>query len=231
MVVVEDAAALAEAAAARLVTRIEANDGRVAICLTGGSTPKALYKLLATPSWRACIPWPRVNWFMGDDRFVPPDHPDSNIGMARRAFLDARAAPGTVHPIPTELASPDAAAAAYEETLRGFFGPQPQFDLVLMGIGPDGHTASLFPGFAELDERKRWVVGVERANVAPFVPRVTLTLPALAGCREMLFLIDGAKKNDIVRQVLEDARLPAARAKSDGETVWLLDRAAGAGLA
>lgn len=226
IIVVADAEVLAQAAAARLVARINENPGQVAICLTGGSTPKRLYELLATDAWRGQIPWERVQWFMGDDRFVPPDHPDSNIGMAKRAFLDLCAAPGTVHPMPTTLASPDVAARAYETTLRDVFGARIAFDLVLMGIGPDGHTASLFPGDPAIQETERWVVGVPRAPVAPLVPRVTLTFAALAQCREMLFQIDGANKRAIVARTLHDETLPAAQARSNERTVWLIDRAA-----
>ena len=232
IVVVDDADALARAAAKRIVAATNANHGRIAICLTGGTTPKKLYELLATPEWRAQIPWERVHWFMGDDRFVAPSDANSNIGMARHAFLDAFAAPGTVHPIPTGLDTPDAAARAYESALRGFHGAgirdpvRPMFDVVLMGIGPDGHTASLFPGYPATQETSRWVVGVPQAHVAPFVPRVTLTFPALASCGEMLFLVSGADKRDIVSQAMRDATLPAARAVSQNRTVWLMDRAA-----
>lgn len=235
IVVVDNAAALAQTAAARILARMEANTGRVAICLTGGSTPRTLYELLATPEWRAKIPWERIHWFIGDDRFVPPSDANSNIGMARQAFLDACAGPGTVHAIPTDSNTPDAAARAYENTLQKFYGAatidpaRPLFDVVLMGIGPDGHTASLFPGYPAAQETSRWVVGVPQAHVAPFVPRVTLTFPALASCGQMLFLVSGADKRDIVSRALTDATLPAARAVSQNRTVWLMDRAAAPG--
>jgi 6-phosphogluconolactonase len=231
-VVVDDTAGLAHAAASRIVERMNENSERIAVCLTGGSTPKRLYELLATPRWRAQVPWTRTHWFIGDDRFVPEGDPNSNIGMARHAFLDACAAPGTVHPIPTDLDTPDAAARAYESSLHEFYGQatlapaRPLFDVVLMGIGPDGHTASLFPGDPATHETERWVVGVPQAHVAPFVPRVTLTFPTLASCREMLFLVSGADKRGIVDRALKDAALPAARARSQERTVWLMDRAA-----
>ncbi len=232
LIQVADADALAEAAAKRLMARIDANPGRVAICLTGGSSPKRLYELLATPSYADAIPWERVHWFIGDDRFVLSSDPLSNIGMAKRAFLDDYAPRDRVHPMPTDAATPDAAAFLYEAMLKTFHDmgtidpATPLFDLVLMGIGPDGHTASLFPGYPAIDVSDRWVVGVPTAHVAPFVPRVTLTLPALASCHEMLFLVSGADKRAIAARVLADDTLPAGRARSEQETVWLIDAAA-----
>ncbi len=232
IIFVPDRQGLAETGARRLIARIAANPGRPAVCLTGGSTPQRLYELLATSPWREQIPWPRVHWFMTDDRFVPHNDPLSNIGMARKAFLDACAPPENVHAIPADKETPDEAAELYEQQLRTFHPPQldegsPLFDIVLMGVGPDGHTASLFPGFSALAEQRKWVIGVPRANVAPFVPRVSLTLPCLASTREMLFLVSGHDKKDILGQVLAGGDLPAARVQSaHGETVWLIDEAA-----
>lgn len=229
---VNDADALAHAAAERLIARILANNGRIAICLTGGSSPQRLYRLLATEAYRNRIPWRRVHWFMGDERFVPPTDPLNNMAMAQKLFLDICAPPENVHPVPVQAGTSRDAAHRYEITLQTFYGggrldlSRPLFDLVLMGIGPDGHTASLFPGDVALNERDRWVVNVPRANVEPLVPRITLTLPILSSCREMLFEISGAEKNVILNRVLSDHDLPAARAHSNGETVWLVDRAA-----
>src|SRR5882762_8846983 len=229
---VADAKALARAAADRIMARIAANGDRVAICLTGGSSPKRLYQLLATEAYRSQIPWQRVHWFIGDERFVPSDDPLNNMGMARRTFLDLCAPTANVHPIPTDTADPDKAARFYESELQSFYGAKqldsarPLFDAVLMGVGPDGHTASLFPGYPALEETERWVVGVPAAHVAPFVPRVTLTLPALNSCREMLFEVAGADKRAILTRVLEGENLPAKRAQSIGETIWLVDKAA-----
>ena len=169
---------------------------------------------------------------MTDDRYVSQDDPLSNIGMARKAFLDACASAENVHAIPANRATPDEAAELYEQELRTFHPLPPDegfplFDLVLMGVGPDGHTASLFPGTSALTEPDKWVVGVAQANVAPFVPRVSLTLPCLTSTREMLFLVSGRDKKDIVARVLAGDNLPAARAQSaHGETVWLIDEAA-----
>jgi 6-phosphogluconolactonase len=232
IVVVETVAAMAQAAAQRLVARI-AHDGRSAVCLTGGSSPEGLYRLLAEEPWRSKVPWDRVHWFMGDDRFVPETDPLSNMGMARRLFLDRAGAPrGNVHPIPTDSNYPEGAANIYADALKAFYGAEeldparPLFDLVLMGLGPDGHTASLFPGSRALDEKQRWVLGVGKAGMEPLVPRVTLTFPALASTREMLFLVDGAGKRDILRRVFAGEDLPGGRAYANGDLVWLIDRAA-----
>ena len=132
----------------------------------------------------------------------------------------------------TDATNPDAAARRYEAELKSFYGAddldpaRPLFDVVLMGVGPDGHTASLFPGYPALDEKDRWVVGVPKAHVEPFVPRVTLTLPTLGSCHEMLFEVAGADKRPILTRVLAGEDLPATRVHSGGETTWLVDRAA-----
>ncbi len=186
---VSDANALAKAAADRMLARTAANRGRVAICLTGGSSPRQLYQLFATEAYRSRIP-------------------------------------------PTDIANPQEAARRYENELQSFYGAdrldatRPLFDVVLMGVGPDGHTASLFPNYPALEETDRWVVGVPEAHVEPFVPRVTLTLPALGSCREMLFEVSGSDKRAILTRVLDREDLPANRAHSTGETIWLVDRAA-----
>ena len=229
---VADPTALAQTAADRLLARIAENAGRIAICLTGGTSPKMLYELLATEPYRGQIPWERVHWFIGDERFVPPGDSRSNMAMARGFLLDRFAPASHIHPIPTDTATLDDAAARYEAELKSLYGAgalenaRPLFDLVLMGVGPDGHTASLFPGFPAVDETTRWVVGVPEANVEPFVPRVSLTLPALASCREMLFEVSGPAKRAVLTRVLSSDNLPASRARSNGETVFLADAAA-----
>lgn len=230
IIIAPDRETLAEIAAKRLIARIAANPQRPTVCLTGGSTPQRLYELLATSPWRKKIPWPQVHWFMGDDRFVPSDHPLSNIGMAGKTFLDICAPDKNVHTIHTDGMTPDEAAALYEQELRAFHPSSlnqslPLFDIVLMGVGPDGHTASLFPGSSELAEQRKWVVAVPLASVAPFVPRVSLTLPCLASTREMLFLVSGRDKRAILARILAgDSNPPAARAgAAHGETVWLID--------
>ena len=200
--VLPDAQAVATEAAAHLIARIAENQIRPAICLTGGSGPKALYELLGSSDYRSHIAWDRVHWFIGDERFVSERDQRNNMAMAKDIFLNRCAPPDNIHPIPTDAADPDTAARLYERELQTFYGarrsmrPDRFSNLVLMGLGPDGHTASLFPGDEALNETGRWVVGVDHAHVEPFVPRVTLTLPALASSREMLFLV-AAKPNAI----------------------------------
>ncbi len=232
VIAVADAAALARTAADRVLARIGENSGRIAICLTGGSSPKQLYELLASEAYRSEIPWDRVHWFIGDERFVPTSDARNNMAMARGIFLDRLAPASHIHPIPADATNPDDAASRYERELKSFYGAdqldpgRPLFDLVLMGTGPDGHTASLFPGYPAVEETARWVVGVPQANVEPYVARVSLTLPALASCREMLFEAAGAAKRAILTRVFSGENLPAARARSNGRTVWLVDAAA-----
>jgi 6-phosphogluconolactonase len=232
VIAVSDPAALAKAAADRVMARIATNGGRVAICLTGGSSPQQLYRLLATDPYRSRIPWDRVHWFIGDERFVRPNDSLNNMGAARRLFLDRDAPAANIHPIPTGTTDPGEAARRYESELKSFYGAdrldpaRPLFDLVLMGVGPDGHTASLFPEYPAIEETERWVVDVPEAHVEPFVPRVTLTLPALSSCREMLFEVAGSEKRAILTRVLDGENLPANRAHSTGETIWLVDEAA-----
>jgi 6-phosphogluconolactonase len=227
-----DPAALARAAADRILARMADNGGRIAICLTGGSSPKQLYRLLASEPYRGRIPWQRVHWFIGDERFVPPNDPLNNMGTAREIFLDQCAPAANVHAIPTEGTDLDEAARRYARELQAFYDSKildperPLFDVVLMGLGPDGHTASLFPGDHAVNETERWVVGVPKAAVEPLVPRVSLTLPTLNSCREMLFEVAGSDKRAVLTQVLAGENLPANRARSLGETVWLVDQAA-----
>jgi 6-phosphogluconolactonase len=191
-----------------------------------------MFELLASDAWRDRIPWNRAHWFIGDERFVPVTDPNNNMAMARTAFLDRCAPPANVHPIAVDSASPAEAAARYESELKSFYGAdrldpaRPLFDVVLLGVGPDGHTASLFPGYPAASETRRWVTDVPEAHVAPFVPRVTLTFPALASCHEMMFEASGAGKRAILTRIFDGGDLPATRARSQGETVWLLDEAA-----
>jgi 6-phosphogluconolactonase len=232
VIAVAGPAALATTAADRMLARMGANTGRIAICLTGGSSPKKLYELLATGAYRSRIPWERAHWFIGDERFVPAADPLNNMAMARGIFLDRLAPASHIHAIPTDAGKPEESAERYQRELKLFYGAErldpgrPLFDVVLMGVGPDGHTASIFPDYPALAETERWVVGVPQAHVAPLVPRVTLTLPALASCREMLFEVFGPDKRAILTRVLDGENLPAARARSIGETIWLVDAAA-----
>jgi 6-phosphogluconolactonase len=232
VVVATDADALARMAAERLLARAQQANGRAAICLTGGSSPQRLYRNLADEPYRSALPWDRIHWFIGDERFVPPDDARSNMGVARRMFLDDLAPAATIHPVGTDAGDPDTAARRYEAELKAFYGAarldpsRPLFDLVLMGLGEDGHTASLFPGASALQEHTRWAVGVAEAKLEPFVPRITLTFPTLAASREMLFLVPDAKKRDVLARVLRGENLPAAHARSDGDLVWLVAHAA-----
>lgn len=232
VIAVADPTALAQTAADRIMARILANDRRVAICLSGGSSPKQLFELLATDAYRPRIPWDRVHWFVGDERFVPADNPLSNMTMARKAFLDRCAPVANIHPIPVDSADPKQAARRYEDKLKSFYGAaaldpgRPLFDVVLLGVGPDGHTASLFPGYPAVEETARWVTEVPKAHVEPFVPRISLTLPVLASCREMLFEASGSGKRAILTRIFDGEDLPANRAHSEGQTIWLLDKAA-----
>jgi 6-phosphogluconolactonase len=236
---VADAEALARAAAEEVVAaavRAVAARGRFTLALSGGSTPRRLYALLADPAapFRARVPWAQTDVFFGDERPVPPDHPDSNYRMAREALL-AHVPVASVHRIRGE---DPAAAEAYEGELRAFFavppgGAPPRLDLVLLGLGPDGHTASLFPGSEALDETVRWVRSPVVARLG--TRRTTLTLPVLDRARAVLFLVAGADKAPALAQVLAPAPgaapLPAARVRPDGGTVsWLVDRAAASGL-
>jgi len=207
--------------------------GRFAIALSGGSTPKRLYQLLAAPPLREAMPWQRVHLFWGDDRFVPHDDPNSNYAMARDAMIaHVPIPPENVHGIPVE-GTPQSAAGQYERTLKAYYGTdkfdpaRPLFDVVLLGMGPDGHTASLFPGKPALDEQQHWVTGVPEPGLNPFVPRVSLTYPAIASARSVAFVAAGADKTTMMRRVLAgDRELPSARVTSSGELVWFIDRAA-----
>lgn len=231
IIVAPDLPALVEQAAQRIAARIDQAGDRAAICLTGGSTPKPVYQRLAEEPYRSSLPWDRIHWFWGDDRFVALEDDRSNAGMALRTFLaDVPVPPGNLHPMPTDAATPQQAAHRYQAELEGFYGgdrldaASPLFDLVLMGLGSDGHTASIFPGLPAVEEKENWVVGVDQAGLAPFVPRVTLTFPVLASTREMLFLVCGREKREILGRVLAGEDLPAASAHAQGELVWLVDR-------
>jgi 6-phosphogluconolactonase len=229
--VAADVASLVENAARRVLAHVTAAGPRIAICLTGGSTPKPLYRRLIEEPYRSSIPWDRIHWFWGDDRLVPHNDERSNAGMARAAFLDHMPVPpANIHYIPTNFSSPHEAALRYEDDLKQFYGRDqldpdcPLFDLVLTGLGSDGHTASLFPGSASLSETRRWAVGTDEAGLAPFVSRITLTFPALASTRELMFLVSSPDKRDVVDRVLSGQDLPAARAYANGRVLWMLDR-------
>lgn len=229
------------AAAAEEVVRA-ANDavaerGRFTIALSGGSTPKNLFNLLATNA-RTVLPWDRMFFFFGDERHVPPTDPESNYHMADESLLSkVPVPPGNVFRIPAENPDAAAAAAAYEKTLQKFFALQPGqfpvFDLILLGMGPDGHTASLFPGTAGLQEKSRLVIAnwVEKFKTS----RITLTLPVLNAARCVTFLVSGTDKAPALHAVL-DSDAPGEQYPSklvrptDGKLIWLVDRAAASEL-
>jgi 6-phosphogluconolactonase len=214
--------------------------GRFSLVLSGGSTPKMTYDLLT----QAELDWTRIHAFFGDERCVPPDHPDSNYRMARQTLLDHVPIPDeNVHRMRGEI-SPERAAAEYEQTLRDFFhaagakrgsklhDPN-SFDLVLLGLGEDGHTASLFPGSPALQEKERWVVAIPHDGPPPpQVTRISLTLPVINAAAQVNFLVAGEKKADILKCVLaapstSHPMLPAQMVHpSSGNLHWLIDRAA-----
>jgi 6-phosphogluconolactonase len=228
--VAQDPEALARRAAQWITDLAADSRGRFAIALSGGSTPRRLYQLLAEPPFRETIPWERVHWFWGDERFVPWDHEDSNYRMVRAAMLARAPIPAeNIHGIAT-TGTPADAARRYESILKSYYGSEsldpnrPLFDVQILGLGPDGHTASLFPGTSVLDERNLWVAEVIGARPEP---RITLTYPALESSRHTAFLVAGPDKQEIlVRALADDQALPAARLRPAGELVWFVDAAA-----
>ena len=208
------------------------SERRFAVALSGGSTPRRLYQLLADAPYREAFPWARTHWFWGDERFVPHDSPQSNYRMVREAMLARVPVPaGNIHPIPTEGLTPQEAALSYERDLKSFYGAstlqpdRPLFDVTFLGLGPEGHIASLFPGTAILNERTRWVGAVIGAKPEP---RITLTYPALESSRAVAFLVTGAAKRQVLERLLKgDPALPAVHLQPVHGTLRLfVDRAA-----
>jgi 6-phosphogluconolactonase len=229
--VFENAETLAHNVAGWLCDLARASGRAFAVSLSGGSSPQRLYECLAQPPIVTRFPWTRVHWFWGDERFVPHDHPDSNFRMAWDAFLSRVPAPSdNIHAIPTEGLSPEQSAIAYEATLRRFYGTgklaseRPLFDVTLLGIGDDGHTASLFPGQPALKETQRWVVAVIGAKAEA---RITLTYPALNSSRDIAFIVTGdGKRRAVARAQHGDLTVPAANIHPVGHLHWFTDRAA-----
>jgi 6-phosphogluconolactonase len=222
----------------RLANQAVAERGRFTIALSGGSTPKSLFNLLATNA-RPTLPWDRMFFFWSDERHVPPTDPDSNYRMADEAMLSkVPVPPGNVFRVPSENPDAEAAAKEYESALRKFFQPEPgqfpRFDLILLGMGPDGHTASLFPGTAGLQEKSRLVIAnwVEKLKTH----RLSFTFPVLNAARVVAFLVSGTDKASVLRAVLEEKvpgeQYPAKLVQpKDGKMIWFLDGAAASGLA
>ena len=204
-------------------------NGRMSVALAGGNTPRLLYQRLSSDYGKR-IPWEKIDLFWGDERFVAPDDPQSNYRMARESLIDSIAIPSeNVHPVRTDLPSADQAASSYETLMRSLFSsPWPRFDLVLLGLGGDGHTASLFPGSAALEESERWVTSSE----SPIAPkdRITFTLPVLNHSARIYFLVSGADKARALSRILEASEangLPAYRVRPmDGTVTWWADTAA-----
>lgn len=235
LVVSPDLEALSREAARRLLSALrEPRDEQAPfrIALAGGATPRRLYELLATEEFRARIPWVRLHLFWGDERMVPRDHPQSNYRMIYESLLKHVPVPSqNIHSVLSQ-SSPDEAAESYEKELRGHFGRlgTPSFDLILLGLGADGHTASLFPGAVALAEKQRLVVA-HRSGVRG-VDRVTLTLPVLNNARRIFFLVTGENKASALKASLSGGgSLPAQQvAPHKGELVWLVDATATARL-
>lgn len=229
--ILDDAEAVARWSADLLVERATASPGPFVVALSGGSTPRRLYEILAGGDYARRLPWDRMRLCFGDERCVPPTEADSNYAMVNQALLSkVPVPPENVFRMPTDGDLADA-AWRYARDLRTLYGAdslqpgRPLFDVVLLGLGENGHTASLFPGTDVLDETEAWV-GSCQPHDAPH-ERLTLTYPAIASSAAVLFLVTGAGKAPVVRAVRDgDASLPAARIRSEGELVWVLDRAA-----
>jgi 6-phosphogluconolactonase len=240
IIICPDAAELNRRAAELFIQRAgeaATRSGRFAVALSGGSTPKALYSLLATPGFADRIPWPKVNLFWGDERCVPPEHPESNYRTVRESLLTKISIPSeNIHRMAGEK-EPGVAATEYENELKTFFqflqSAPPRFDLILLGLGEDGHMASLFPGSEALKETKRLVVAnfVDKLNAH----RLTLTLPVLNESAQIVFLVAGKSKANIVKELLVTrptiAKFPAQRIQPvDGALTWFITRDAAAEL-
>ncbi|MBD2460191.1 6-phosphogluconolactonase [Oscillatoria sp. FACHB-1407] len=198
------------------------------IALAGGNTPKPLYEAIAQEN----LPWDKIHVFWGDERYVPPDHPDSNQGMARRAWLDRVPIPASnIHPIATDAADPAIAAQTHEQLLQDFFPSQvsefPSLDVVLLGIGDDGHTASLFPHTEALQVSDRLVTVGNKSGE----PRITFTAPFINHARCVIFMVTGANKQIALSHILaptgDSSTYPARLIQPQGQLWWLLDQAAG----
>jgi 6-phosphogluconolactonase len=229
-VILSDQAVLARHVAEWMTLAALAAKGPFRISLSGGSTPKTLYRLLASDEFSGRFPWQRVFWYWGDERFVPYDHPDSNYRMVREAMLaKAPVPPGNVYPVPID-GSPQDAARRYERTLQQAYGGTtldpalPLFDVSLLGLGADGHTASLLPGDPVLEERQQWVAAVSHGR--PEV-RITMTYPVIDSSRRVAFLVTGREKAPILREIRAgNSKAPASRVRPVGELIWFVDLAA-----
>jgi 6-phosphogluconolactonase len=232
--ILADLEAVSREAARRLVDAARGAIERRGVCtiaLAGGATPRRLYRLLASDEYRPVLPWDVIAWFWSDERCVPPDDPESNYRIAYDTLLGpAGVPPERVHRIGGEIRPPARAASDYEATLRGAIADG-ALDLVLLGAGADGHTASLFPGSPALAERERWVVATEAPGTAGIRERVTMTYPLLDRARDVLVLAAGESKRDVVTTMMRDPsgaalRYPVARLNPAGRLTWLVDHPA-----
>ena len=238
--IVQDAAALSQEAAEeflRVTQAAIASRKTASVALAGGSTPRLFYERLASEPYRGRIRWDRLHLFWGDERCVPTDHPESNFRLVAQALLlHVPIPPANVHRIPVEHGDSASAAHAYERIMRDHFhlmnGAMPMFDLLILGLGEDGHTASLFPNAAALRQTDR--LAVETQGGVPNVPRVTLTLSVINHARRVMWLVNGAKKASVVSKILnahDASEFPAQHVQPvAGTAVWLLDREAASEL-
>jgi 6-phosphogluconolactonase len=229
----DDLDALARTAAELVVeSAARPHSDRFTVALSGGSTPRRLFQLLSATPFRDRIDWTRWCVFWADERLVAPDHADSNYLLAEQLLLSqVPVPPEHVHRAPVEIGDGDAVARAYEAQVRAELevpdGQRPAFDLILLGMGSDGHTASLFPGKPSLDETQRWVVASTPGVLPPPVDRVTLTLPVLNAAHTVLFLVAGNDKTPALTSILSgSSSLPASQVNAAGTVRWLVDRAA-----
>lgn len=237
VVTLADGEAIARHMAGWLLAQAQAkSEGPFRIALSGGSTPHRLFEIMATPEIAEQFPWDRAQFFFGDERHVSYDDPDSNYRMSREALFDHISIPAeNLHPIPT-AGTPADDAERYEAELKAAYGHDdlkagnPLFDIVLLGMGPDGHTASLFPGQPVLEEKDHWV-GTATPGYVPHT-RVTLTYPAIHSSRYVVFLLSGAEKAEMFQRVRrgDDASLPASHVTTEGELVFIVDKPVLSGL-
>lgn len=206
---------------------------RCTVALSGGSTPRAMFQLLAQPPYVAHIDWSKVFVFWGDERFVPPDDPESNYRMARESLLEHVALPAAnIFPVPTVGSAPEEAAQAYAATISSFFdSTPPQFDLILLGMGPDGHTASLFPGHPEVVQPSDALVVAVHNSPKPPPDRISFTYRLINAAQHVIVLVGGGDKASALRAVLagphDVVRLPIQGVRPQGQLTWLIDEAAG----
>jgi 6-phosphogluconolactonase len=217
----------------RIADKAVAKHGRCSISLSGGHTPERMFGLWSLDKYRTKFPWQHAHFFWGDDRYVPYSDPLSNYGVAKKLLFDRVSS--NVHPMPTSPPDPKEAAAEYAGELRKFFGTEPpEFDVQLLGLGGEGHTASLFPDNPALDEQQAWVLAVTVPARPP--QRLTMTYPVINQARHTYFLVAGESKRDIIKAIANEpdsglSRYPAARVRPAGDLVWFLDKAAASGIA